>query len=182
MHFLRNAADVIWVGVELYRKWEDKDLHETSRRGENFKETLQELSSKAERTVMDFKRDLKDFTMENPLNWPVKVIAANSMYRVCRRILTACECDDQQTDERLFAQLCVMIANIMAACLTNLMHVIFIKCHRKAMKEESIRQAARLLGEAEEILGIIQQHRAPSLDPDESEFIAKWCNLIKQKN
>lgn len=178
---LRNAADVIWVGVELYRKWEDKDLHETSRRGENFKETLQELSSKAERTVIDFKRDLKDFTMENPLNWPVKVIAANSMYRVCRRILTACECDDHQTDERLFAQLCVMIANIMAACLTNLMHVIFIKCHRKAMKEESIRQAALLLGEAEEILGIIQQHRAPSLYPDESEFIAKWCNLIKQK-
>ncbi|KZV52154.1 hypothetical protein F511_07109 [Dorcoceras hygrometricum] len=178
---LRNAADVIWVGVELYRKWEDKDLHETSSRGENFKETLQELSKKAERTVMNFKRDLKDFTLENPRNWPVKVIAANSMYRVSRRILIACESDEHQTDEGLFAQLCIMIANIMAACLTNLMHVIFMKCHRKAMKDESIRQAALLLGEAEEILGILQKHKAPSLDPDESEFIAKWCNLIKQK-
>ncbi|KAI3454475.1 hypothetical protein Pfo_011138 [Paulownia fortunei] len=179
----RNAADVIWVGVELYRKWQDKDLHETSLNGRNSKETLQELSNNAERTIVDFKREVKDFLMENPLNWPVKVIAANSMYRICQRLLIAYEGDYLRADEGLFEQLCNIIANILAACLTNLMRVIMMKCQRKAIKEKEkiVRQAALLLGETEEILRILQQHRATRSDPDESEFIEKWCNLIKRK-
>ncbi|KAH6815744.1 hypothetical protein C2S51_020564 [Perilla frutescens var. frutescens] len=181
----RNAADVIWVGVELYRKWQDNDLHETSLKGRNSKETLQELSNKAEQAIVDFKREVKDFLMENPLNWPVKAIAANSMYRICQRLLKAYEGDNLQADERLFKQLTNMIANIMAACLTNLMRVIIIKCHRKdiKMKEKNVRQAALLLGETEEILQILKQHRTTRRsDPNESEFIEKWCNLmIKRK-
>ncbi|KAH6770637.1 hypothetical protein C2S52_015440 [Perilla frutescens var. hirtella] len=181
----RNAADVIWVGVELYRKWQDNDLHETSLKGRNSKETLQELSNKAEQAIVDFKREVKDFLMENPLNWPVKAIAANSMYRICQRLLKAYEGDYLQADERLFKQLTNMIANIMAACLTNLMRVIIIKCHRKdiKMKEKNVRQAALLLGETEEILQILKQHRTTRRsDPNESEFIEKWCNLmIKRK-
>ncbi|KAG8379325.1 hypothetical protein BUALT_Bualt07G0076600 [Buddleja alternifolia] len=78
------------MGVALYRKWHDVDLRVTSYKCKNFKNLLQELSSKAERTVMEFKREVKvDLLMENPLNWPVKVIAANSMYRVSRTILLA---------------------------------------------------------------------------------------------
>ncbi|KAL0318483.1 UNVERIFIED_CONTAM: hypothetical protein Sangu_2004500 [Sesamum angustifolium] len=179
----RHAADAIWVGVELYSKWQDNDLHETSRKGGNSKETLQELSKQAEMTIIDFKREVKDFLMDNPLNWPVKVIAANSMYRICQRILMAYEGDLLPTDEGLFEQLCNMIANIMAACLTNLMHVIIMKCHRKGIKdkEKTVRQAALLLGESEEILRILQQHTAARSNPDESEFIEKWCNLIKRK-
>ncbi|KAH6809462.1 hypothetical protein C2S51_027245 [Perilla frutescens var. frutescens] len=181
----RNAADVIWVGVELYRKWQDNDLHETSLKGRNSKETLQELSNKAEQAIVDFKREVKDFLMENPLNWPVKAIAANSMYRICQRLLKAYEGDYLQADERLFKQLTNMIANIMAACLTNLMRIIIIKCHRKdiKMKEKNVRQAALLLGETEEILQILKQHRTTTRsDPNESEFIEKWCNLmIKRK-
>ncbi|KAL0341508.1 UNVERIFIED_CONTAM: hypothetical protein Scaly_1813400 [Sesamum calycinum] len=179
----RHAADAIWVGVELYSKWQDNDLHETSRKGGNSKETLQELSKQAEMTIIDFKREVKDFLMDNPLNWPVKVIAANSMYRICQRLLMAYEGDLLPTDEELFEQLCNMIANIMAACLTNLMHVIIMKCHRKGIKdkEKTVRQAALLLGETEEILRILQQHTAARSNPDESEFIEKWCNLIKRK-
>ncbi|KAK4394714.1 hypothetical protein Sango_1625700 [Sesamum angolense] len=179
----RHAADAIWVGVELYSKWQDNDLHETSRKGGNSKETLQELSKQAEMTIIDFKREVKDFLMDNPLNWPVKVIAANSMYRIGQRILMAYEGDLLPTDEGLFEHLCNMIANIMAACLTNLMHVIIMKCHRKGIKdkEKTVRQAALLLGETEEILRILQQHTAARSNPDESEFIEKWCNLIKRK-
>ncbi|KAG8378855.1 hypothetical protein BUALT_Bualt07G0028100 [Buddleja alternifolia] len=179
----RNAADVIWVGVELYRKWQDKDLHETSLKGRNSKVTLKELSNKAEGMIVDFKRDVKDFVMENPLNWPVKVIAANSMYRICERLLRAHEGDSLTTDEGLFEQLSNMIANIMAACFTNLMRVIIMKCHHKAIKynAKSVREAALLLGETEEILRILEQHRAARSDPDESEYIKKWCGLISQK-
>ncbi|KAL8465470.1 hypothetical protein ACS0TY_034830 [Phlomoides rotata] len=179
----RNAADVIWVGVELYRKWQDSDLHETSLNGRSSKETLQELSNKAEKTILEFKKE-KDVLMNNPLNWSVKVIAANSMYRICQRLLIAYDGDYLQTDERLFDQLCNMIANILAACLTNLMRVIIIKCHRKAIKEkeENVRQAAVLLGETEEILQILHQHRKTTRsDPGESEFIEKWCNLLVKR-
>ncbi|KAL8457856.1 hypothetical protein ACS0TY_035650 [Phlomoides rotata] len=178
----RNAADVSWVGVELYRKWQDNDLHETSLNGRSSTETLQELSNKAEKTILDFKKE-KDFRMENPLNWPVKVIAANSMYRICQGLLIAYDGDHLQPDGRLFEQLCNMIANILAACLTNLMRVIIIKCRRKAIKEKekNVREAAVLLGETEEILQILHQHRT-RLDPDESEFNGQWCNLlIKRK-
>ncbi|KAK6148366.1 hypothetical protein DH2020_019278 [Rehmannia glutinosa] len=179
----RNAADVIWVGVELYRKWQGKDLHETSLTGRNSKETLQELSNNAERTIVDLKREVEDFLIENPLNWPVKIIAANSMYRICQRLLIAYEGDYLRADEGLFEQLCNMIANILAACLTNLMRVIIMKCQRKAIKEKDkiVRQAALLLGETEEIIRILQQHRATRSDPKEIEFIEKWCNLIKRK-
>ncbi|XP_057808819.1 uncharacterized protein LOC131023289 [Salvia miltiorrhiza] len=181
----RNAADVIWVGVELYRKWQDNDLHETSLKGRSSKETLQDLSSQAEKAIVNFKRQVRDFVMENPLNWPVKAIAANSMYRICQRLLKAYEGDYLQADERLFEQLINMIANILAASLTNLMRVVIIKCHQRDIKkkEKNVREAALLLGETEEILQVLQQHRATARsDPDESEFIEKWCNLlIKRK-
>ncbi|CAI9757438.1 unnamed protein product [Fraxinus pennsylvanica] len=124
---IRNAADIIWVALELYRKWQDKDLHETSRKGRNSKEILQELSDEAEKIVTEFKRNVKDFLMENPLHWPVKVIAANSM-------------------------------------------------------ERSVHQAALLLGETEEILKILQQHKARSLNMDKSAYIEKWLILMAQGN
>ncbi|CAI9773782.1 unnamed protein product [Fraxinus pennsylvanica] len=181
---IRNAANVVWVGVELYRKWHDNDLKEMSLKGRKSKETLQELSNKAEKTVSEFKRDVKDFLMEDPLNWPVKVIAANSMYRICRTILLDLEDDCPLTDEGMFERLTVMIADILAACLTNLPRVITIKCHRNAINHgaKAVRQAALLLGESQEILQILQQHRTPSLDPDQAAYIEKWRTFREQEN
>ncbi|GER56816.1 hypothetical protein STAS_34568 [Striga asiatica] len=180
----RNAADVIWVGVELYRKWQGKDIHKTSLKCRDSKESLEELSRNAEKDILDFKTEVNDFLMENPVNWPVKIVAANSMYRICRRLLIAYEGDYLKADEGLFDQICNMIANIMAACLTNLMRVIIEKCRRKAIKEKEriVRKAALLLGETEEILRVIQQHREKITDPDELEFIEKWCKLVKRRS
>ncbi|KAG6405985.1 hypothetical protein SASPL_133581 [Salvia splendens] len=42
MERVRNAADVVWVGVELYRKWQDKDLLGDA----TYEETLQKSSAK----------------------------------------------------------------------------------------------------------------------------------------
>ncbi|KAL2459462.1 hypothetical protein Fot_54711 [Forsythia ovata] len=182
---IRNAADVVWVGVELYSKWQDKDLNEMSLKGRESKEILQELSNKAEKTVLEFKRDVKDFLMENPLNWPGKVIAANSMYRICRNILLDYEGDRPWTGEGLFTRLTVMIADILAACLTNLPRVITIKCHRNAINHgaKKARQAALLLGESREILQILQQHRTPrGLHPDHAAYIEKWRTFREQEN
>ncbi|KAL2515321.1 hypothetical protein Fot_29292 [Forsythia ovata] len=178
---IRNAADVLWVAVELYRKWQDKDLHETSRKGKSSKEILQELSSQAEKTVTEFKRNVKDCLMKNPLNWPVNIIAANSMYQITSTILLVHESDDPLTDEGLFDQLSTMIADVLAACLTNLTRVITMKCHQNAIeeREKSVRQAALLLGETEEILQILQQHQRRSLNPAKSAYIEKWLILME---
>ncbi|KAL0319756.1 UNVERIFIED_CONTAM: hypothetical protein Sradi_5237100 [Sesamum radiatum] len=37
---LRNTADVVWVEVELYKKWQDKDLQISSPKGRTHKEIL----------------------------------------------------------------------------------------------------------------------------------------------
>ncbi|XP_022886143.1 uncharacterized protein LOC111402213 [Olea europaea var. sylvestris] len=138
---IRNAANVVWVKVELYRKWLDKDLHKSSLQGRTSEETLEELSNESKRTVMEFHRDVNDFLMENPLNWPVKIIAANSMYRTSQTILMSLG-NYRTNDPGLFDHLSLMIADILAASLTNLPHVITTKCHNNSLKEgeKSIRQ------------------------------------------
>ncbi|CAI9787308.1 unnamed protein product [Fraxinus pennsylvanica] len=85
LSIIRNAADVVWVGVDLYCKWQDKDLRKASLRGRTSKETLELLSNEAERTVKQFIGEVNDFLMDNPLNWPVKIIAANSMLEILQK-------------------------------------------------------------------------------------------------
>ncbi|KAG8378841.1 hypothetical protein BUALT_Bualt07G0026700 [Buddleja alternifolia] len=182
---MRTAADVVWVGVELYHKWQDNDLHETSLKGKNSTEILQELSNKAEKTVLEFKSDARDCLMRNPLNWPAKVIAANSMHRISRTMLLTHGIESDKTDEELFEQLSVMIADIIAACLTNLARVMTMKCHSNAIeeREKSVREAALLLGETEEILGLLQQRELPVLlDCDQAAYIEEWRAFIKKEN
>ncbi|KAL0440971.1 UNVERIFIED_CONTAM: hypothetical protein Sradi_0036000 [Sesamum radiatum] len=126
----RNTAEVVWVEVELYKKWQDKDLQITSPKGRTHKVMLQSLSSTSEKTVRDFIDGRDDVVMQNPLNWPVKVIPANSINVIKER-------------------------------------------------ERSIRQAALLLGESEEILEILQQREIPNMDPGKAANIEEWRAYIE---
>ncbi|KAG8379309.1 hypothetical protein BUALT_Bualt07G0075000 [Buddleja alternifolia] len=181
---IRKSADLSWVGVALYRKWHDVDIKTTSLKCKNSKNILRKLSNKAEMTVMEFNREVKDFVMENPLNWPVEVIAANSMYRVSETILLGYKGENEPTDMELFERLSVMIADILAACLTNLARVITTMCHRNAIedRERSVREAFILLGKTEQILQLLQQREWPSLDGDKSAYIEEWRSLFQQDN
>ncbi|KAL2515684.1 hypothetical protein Fot_29655 [Forsythia ovata] len=181
---IRNAADVVWVEVELYQKWQHKNLHEMSCKGRNSKEILQELSDEAEKTLMEFKRNVKDCRMKDPFNWPVKVIAANSMNQITRTILLVNEIHDPLTDEGLFDQLSTMIADVLAACLNNLTRVITMKCQQNGIeeREKGVHQAALLLGETEEIIHILQQHKGQSLNPEKSAYTEKWFVLMEHGN
>ncbi|EYU22133.1 hypothetical protein MIMGU_mgv1a017966mg [Erythranthe guttata] len=176
---VQNAAATIWLGVELFCKWQDKDLREASLKGKNSKEVLHELSGKAELIVLDFKRDVNDLFMENPVNWPAKVIAANSMYRISR---TICDGFDYKTDEALFDRLTVVIADIFAACFTNLARVITGKYHRNAVeeREKSVGEALHLLGKTRRIIELLQQHEVPFLDRDRAACIEDWRALFLQ--
>ncbi|KAH6824680.1 hypothetical protein C2S53_001909 [Perilla frutescens var. hirtella] len=176
---IRQAADLVWNELELNRKWGGKDLQSTSVRGRTNKETLRKLSDVAEKIVTDYTTQKKDdLLMQNPLNWDVKIIAANSMYRITQTILLRNKDGKHQTDDELFESLSIIISNILLACFTNLVQVITFKCHKNAIEErvESVRQAAILLGESKEILEILQQRRQllPSLDPEKAANIDEW--------
>ncbi|KAG8378844.1 hypothetical protein BUALT_Bualt07G0027000 [Buddleja alternifolia] len=175
---IRNAGDAVWVGVELYHKWQDKDIQETCQNGRSYMQVLQELSDKAKKAIEDFKTGTEDYLMRNPLNWPVTVIAANSMYRITQTILLAHKDDDQATDEEVFERLSVMISEIFAACLTNLVHFIRFECHSNVIKErvKRVGQAAVVLGKSEEIIEILQHRELPNfcMDPAKATNIEEW--------
>ncbi|KAL8465458.1 hypothetical protein ACS0TY_034818 [Phlomoides rotata] len=177
---IRKAAGICWVGVELYKKWLDINLSKTSLNCTNSNEVLRELSIKAEGIITMFKNEEKDPVMENPHNWPAKVVAANSMYRITQTILLSCEEENQKTDEGLFDELCVMIADIVAACLTNLPRVITTMCHRNAIekREKSVRKAFLLLGETEQVVELLQQKEWPHMDHDKAAYIDEWRALF----
>ncbi|KAL0440982.1 UNVERIFIED_CONTAM: hypothetical protein Sradi_0037100 [Sesamum radiatum] len=181
---IRNAAEVSWVGVTLYRKWQGMDLRKISLRCKNSKNVLQEFSDNAERTIAKFKRRTSDFLMENPLNWSANIIAANSMYRISQTILPSCQEGNEQNDEGLFQLLSIMIADILAACFTNLAHLIIIKCHRNAIekREKSVHEAFLLLGKTTQILKLLQQHEWPSLDHDKAAYIEEWRAFFSKNN
>ncbi|KAL0285661.1 UNVERIFIED_CONTAM: hypothetical protein Sangu_2768700 [Sesamum angustifolium] len=180
----RNAAEVSWVGVALYRKWQGIDLRRISLKCKNSKNVLQELSSNAERTIVEFKKTTNDFLTDNPLNWPSNVIAANSMYRICQTILLSCQEGKEQTADGLFERLSVMIADILAACFTNLARVIITKCHSNAIeeREKSVHEAFLLLGKTGQILELLQRQEWPSLDHDKAAYIDEWRASFLQSN
>ncbi|GJX55829.1 hypothetical protein Tco_0285726 [Tanacetum coccineum] len=76
----------------------------------------------------------------------------------------------------LSTELSSMIADILAACLTNLPEVIVTKCHESVIekRESSVNAAAQLLGETTQIINILQDRELPNLDPAELPFIDKW--------
>ncbi|XP_047945219.1 uncharacterized protein LOC125191836 [Salvia hispanica] len=167
-----KAVDAIWIGVEVYKKWDGKDLDSMSVRGATHKETLQNLSDVAKQIVTKFVAQ----PMHDPLKWPSRVIAANSMYRITQSILVRVENGEHQSDDELFGSISITIADILSACLTNLLRVIRLKCHENDFRKrhDSVGRAARLLGESKEILEILQQRELPRLDVEKAGNIDEW--------
>ncbi|KAH7843249.1 hypothetical protein Vadar_014331 [Vaccinium darrowii] len=174
---IKHAADVVWVGIELYRKWLDTDFRKLSVKGKTTQEILQTLVDIAEKTAIKFQRSI---------NGSSKVLVANSMYRVSHTILKNHyeNNSDDHIAENLFEELSVMIADILGACLINLPRVISLKCYCNTVekREKGVRHAARLLGETEEILEILRHRQLPSISSDRAVYINEWRAFMKQNN
>ncbi|KAL8557367.1 hypothetical protein ACS0TY_004703 [Phlomoides rotata] len=177
---IRKSADVTWTGVVLYMKWLDVDLRRTSRNCNNSKDLVRELSRKAEKAIVELKREEKDSVVENPRNWRTELVCWNSMYRISRTILLSFDDEDEDTDEELFERLSVMIADIFAACLTNLPRVMTKMCHCNVIeeREKSVGDAFVLLGKTQRIVELLQQQQWPSLDHDKAAYIDEWRALF----
>jgi len=176
---IRKAANVAWVGVDLFHKWLDVDLRKRSFQAESTKEILEKLSDAAKNRLEEFKKTpMNQCLKEGPSKWPIKILAANSMYRISQTLLQNCERRNGLIDERLFEALTVMISDILGACLTNLRQVIF-HCLSRAVtdREHCVRRAVFILGKTEKIRKLLDQQPISTLDPDQMAYIDEWRSM-----
>ncbi|KAH6788464.1 hypothetical protein C2S51_003470 [Perilla frutescens var. frutescens] len=178
---IRKVASDSWVELLLYSKWLDIDLTRAFLSCKNSEEVLRELANKSKGIVMEFKRKVQDPIMEeNPLNFPLKVVAANSMYRISQSILVSSS--TEETTEEMLERLSVMVAGILAACFTNLPYAIIKMCHQNSIekREKSVREAFLLLGKTEKVVELVRQQQRPFLDHDKAAYLEEWCAVFQQ--
>ncbi|CAM8878554.1 unnamed protein product [Rhodiola kirilowii] len=167
----RTAADIVWQGVDLYGKWLDIDLYKMASQEKSVKDILEELVTAGRTYFKNLKaKDMKECLLDEPAKWPVKVLAANSMYRLSQVVLLGLGHTGNnqiQTNEILFERLSIRIADIIGACLTNLQHIISVECFRSNIeeREEGVRNAISLLGKTEKILKFLDRKNLPSSAP-----------------
>ncbi|GJU58660.1 hypothetical protein Tco_1236426 [Tanacetum coccineum] len=149
---IQKAAKVLWLEVEVSNKWVGNNLKnhapEVNTAGlilQWFKNTAKSMVTEVQ--VIDI-RSVND-------NSIYRSICANSMYRITESILLSYHTNiDELSQEDLFTELSSIIADILAACLTNLPQVIAMRCHESEIekKESSVHAAAQLLGETTQII------------------------------
>ncbi|XP_030524628.1 uncharacterized protein LOC115736895 [Rhodamnia argentea] len=173
----RKAASIVFLEVDLYHKWLDVDLHKLSLQGNSMRDVLEALGGTAKNVFVEFKAlPTTGCLMESPSMWPVKVLAAYSMYRISETLLLDCKGSDCDMSSRIFEKLARMISDIIAACLTNLEHVMFTECCCSGIEErkESVRFAALLLGRTVKVMNILNQRELPYLDSEQLASIDEW--------
>ncbi|XP_023760899.2 uncharacterized protein LOC111909325 [Lactuca sativa] len=171
---IQKAAETLWVDVEVYHKWLGTKLPSPKSKVNTPREILQWLRDKAKRKVNKVESmDIRSRSYGSKY----MSICANSMYRIAETILLNYHDNiEQVSQDKLFAHVSSMIADIIAACVTNLPQVILMKCRESVIekREASVQAAAQLLGETAEIIITLQEHELPRLNPDELAFIDKW--------
>ncbi|KAL3647290.1 hypothetical protein CASFOL_008258 [Castilleja foliolosa] len=181
----RKAAEIVWVGVDLHYKWLGVNLREMAQQEKSPRDIISELSDIAQLKFIELrKNDINGCLRYNPSKWPVKVLAANAMYRICQTLLLMNENKLNECREVMFDRLTAMIRDIIGACLTNLQNVISIKCHQSVIerREENVRHAILLLGKTEKILEILSCQSLPFSDPQKMACINEWRAMSRQKD
>ncbi|KAL7597067.1 hypothetical protein Lser_V15G27547 [Lactuca serriola] len=181
---VRKTAEIVWAEVELYNKWLDVDLCKLANQGATGGETevIKLLADIGKGKFMEFADKgmmfMNECLKEVPSRWPMKVLAANSMYRICETLLL----EKHETNERLFEKISLTICNILTAALTNLQHVIISKCHQSPIeeREKSIRSAVLLFGKTKRILQVIDGNRLEDSDHGKLIHIDDWHLASKQ--
>ncbi|PWA51026.1 hypothetical protein CTI12_AA467070 [Artemisia annua] len=171
---IQKAAKVLWLEVEVSNKWVGDNLKNHAPEVNTAGLILQWFKNTAKNMVTEVQ--VIDFGSAND-NSMYRSICANSMYRITESILLSYHTNiDELSQEDLFTELSSMIADILAACLTNLPQVIVTKCHESVIekRESSVNATVQLLGETMQIIDNLQDRELPDLDPAELPFIGKW--------
>ncbi|XP_022862531.1 uncharacterized protein LOC111382722 [Olea europaea var. sylvestris] len=180
-----SAADFAWGLVEMRHKWLDMDLQEVATVSKSSKETLQNLANRSEEILKKFTSRMNGNAVESSVNLPENIIIANSMYKISNSLLLVYEESyHSASDTQVFERLSVIIADIFAACLTNLPCLILKKCSNSAIeeREKSIEEASYTLGETQGILEALQKREIPNLSLNQSISIDEWRTFLKHTN
>ncbi|KAL1194593.1 hypothetical protein V5N11_031419 [Cardamine amara subsp. amara] len=179
----RKAADVVWLGVDLYHKWLNVDLRKLSKKQRTTpQEVLQELVDIAKKEFTESWENNRIVCIRHkPSHWPIKTLAANSMYRIIQTLLLKYESRNIGTEETLLKDVEMMISDIVAGCFCNTAHVIGMKCLVTAVevREASVREAAMHLGRTEKILEIVDRRCMPALSHHKMAKIDEWREFYK---
>ena len=184
---LRSAAEIVWLGVDLYDKWLDVDLRELSLQDKSPRETLEQLANAAKTGYEKSKDKYKHICMKiRPSLWPYKVSACHTMYRICKSALLNEELFllRDNTSERLFEALTAMISDILGACLTNLPFVISDKCLSSTIeeREDTVRNAVYIFGKTKKIIEMIEKRAFPRVSFCQGTYIEDWRLMHKQNS
>lgn len=174
---LTKAAEIVWLGIDLHNKWLDIDLHKISHHKGNPKKILEQFSYQSKKIYSEEKTTNERLCLKlSTSKWPIRILAANCMYRISESMLLKYEKKHSYTNEQLFMEMEAMICAIMGACLTNLEKVISTKCANCVIekREKSVREAAYILGKTGRILDLIEKATLPALDPHQMARIDEW--------
>uniref|UniRef100_A0A0D3DMF0 DUF4220 domain-containing protein n=1 Tax=Brassica oleracea var. oleracea TaxID=109376 RepID=A0A0D3DMF0_BRAOL len=175
----RKAAEVVWLGVDLYHKWLKVDLQKLSKKQrarpqEVFKE-LEDIAKK------EFSESWEKNMLLKPSRWPIKILAANSMYRISQTLSKKYESRNIGTEDTLFREVERMVSDIVAGCFCNTARVVGMQCLVTAVevREASVREAAMHLGRTEKILEIVDRRCIPALSHHKVAKIDGWREFYK---
>ncbi|KAI3711660.1 hypothetical protein L1987_70199 [Smallanthus sonchifolius] len=168
---IQNAAEWLWQEVDVRHKWLGIRLKDIASQVNCQEDTtlqiVQLFTEKARNKIRD-----EEARINIDGDSKFTFICAESMYRITETIVT----NDIGNHKELFAQLISWIADITAACLTNLPQVIAMKCHTHLIekREACVQAATQLLGETNDIINILQDHDLTIMNPDDLPFLDKW--------
>ena len=180
---IRKAADTVWLEVDLYHKWLGVDIRKMALQAKGPKEVVEELADIAKNRVMEYsQKTMAGCLNETPSKLPMKVLAANSMYRIAQTILLNDKWINEQMNVKLFEELSVVISDILAACLTNIPRVIHMECISSIIEERAVRvgHAIFTLGLTEKILKLLDQKALPCLVTNKMTCVDDWHLSSKQ--
>ncbi|KAJ0701703.1 hypothetical protein HanOQP8_Chr10g0382251 [Helianthus annuus] len=181
---VQKAAETLWREIRFNKKWLGHELEDPAFQMYTARQIVEWFMDRA-RNMDYMKETSKDNTgglNDDPIT---RSICANSMCRITETILLTFHTNNDATtsQKELFDTLSSMIADIIAACLTNLPQVITMKCHTCAIEEReaSVKDAAQLLGETTKIIELLQDdHDIPNMDPSDMPYLDKWRAYLRE--
>ncbi|MFS7900008.1 hypothetical protein Hanom_Chr00s089960g01798461 [Helianthus anomalus] len=173
----QKAAETLWQEIIFDKKWLGNELQDPAFQVNTAEQIVEWFRDKAKDIVCSEDRN-KDDTGGGNDDLIRKSISANSMYRITKTLMLDCHTNIDATvgQKELFDTLSSIIADLIAACLTNLPQAITMKCHTSVIeeREDNVKDAAQLLGETTEIIKTLQEHDIPEMNPSDLPFIEKW--------
>ncbi|KAJ0724257.1 hypothetical protein HanPI659440_Chr12g0445751 [Helianthus annuus] len=179
---IQKASKVLWEEVDFRHKWLGINLKkiasQVKKDGAQVDTNLQIVQLFLKKATSKIEEGRGRTDIEGPDSYSEHIsICAYSMCRITETII-----DDTESHKKLFDELSSRIADIMAACLTNLPHVIAMKCHTSVIekREASVQVATKLIGETKHIVNTLQGplqdkwHAYLSMNPEDLAFIDKW--------